>query len=398
MRFAHLADCHIGGWREEELKELGMRSFEAAIERCLHEKVDFLLIAGDLFNTALPSIDLLKRTTTALKRVKDAQIPVYLIPGSHDFSPSGKTMLDILEEAGLVANVVRFKEGKLQWTSTPQGVKITGLMGKRGGLEIQDYLHLDKAHLETEEGFKIFMFHTTLSEFKPAGMEQVEGAPVAALPRNCQYYAGGHVHYRFQTRYGTGLLTYPGPTFPNNFKELEELQHGSFYLVDDQLNYELVTLPLKEVIALKIDAEDKTPEEVESSLHQALPEETQDKILLLRVEGTLRSGRPSDIRFAKILETHKGAYCVLRNTSRLKSRTFEEFEVESGHDVEEVEAKIIETHAEQAPPGAVDKEAEIRLTQALMQALDKEKQEGEKTVDFEARILQDAWKALGISA
>ena len=32
-------------------------------------------------------------------------IEVYVIPGSHDFSPSGKTMLDVLENSGLVINV-----------------------------------------------------------------------------------------------------------------------------------------------------------------------------------------------------------------------------------------------------------------------------------------------------
>ena len=101
MKFAHLADCHIGGWRDPKLRAANTNSFCMAIEKCLTEKVDFVLISGDLFNTAVPSIDSLRMTVEQLKRVKDAKIPVYFIAGSHDFSPSGKTMLDVLEHAGL---------------------------------------------------------------------------------------------------------------------------------------------------------------------------------------------------------------------------------------------------------------------------------------------------------
>ena len=44
MKFAHLADCHIGSWREPELKELSIKSFEKAIDICIKEHVGFVLI------------------------------------------------------------------------------------------------------------------------------------------------------------------------------------------------------------------------------------------------------------------------------------------------------------------------------------------------------------------
>jgi len=75
----------------------------------LKKKVDFILIAGDLFNTSLPGIDKLKLAVQKLKQLKDNNIPVYIIAGSHDFSPSGKTMLDVLENAGLARKGVSVK-------------------------------------------------------------------------------------------------------------------------------------------------------------------------------------------------------------------------------------------------------------------------------------------------
>ena len=60
MKFAHLGDCHLGGWKHPELKELNLKSFQYAIDKCIKYKVDFVLVTGDLFDSAYPSIETLK--------------------------------------------------------------------------------------------------------------------------------------------------------------------------------------------------------------------------------------------------------------------------------------------------------------------------------------------------
>ena len=50
MKFAHMSDCHVGGWREEKLKELSINAFEQAVDECIKENVAFVLISGDFFN------------------------------------------------------------------------------------------------------------------------------------------------------------------------------------------------------------------------------------------------------------------------------------------------------------------------------------------------------------
>ena len=150
MKFAHLSDCHIGAWKEDSLRDLNLKSFEKVIDICIQEHVGFIIIAGDLFDTALPSIDILKETAKILHKLKDYDIFVYIIPGSHDFSASGKTMLDVLENSGLVINVMKFKENKLEFTEDRTGIKLTGMYGKKGGLETKEYENLEKEHLEKE--------------------------------------------------------------------------------------------------------------------------------------------------------------------------------------------------------------------------------------------------------
>ena len=205
MKFAHLADCHIGSWRDPKLNNISTEAFKKAIDLSIEKNIDFVLIAGDLFNTSVPGIDKLKEVTKKLKELKDKDIPCYIIAGSHDFSPSGKTMLDVLEHAGLCTNVAKGElvDDKLKLNFTidkKTGAKITGLLGKRGGLEKTYYEGLLKDDLEKETGFKIFILHSLLTELKPKDLEKADSQPLSLLPKNFDYYAGGHPHFVFNKK------------------------------------------------------------------------------------------------------------------------------------------------------------------------------------------------------
>ena len=390
MKFAHLADVHIGGWREEELKNLTIESFRKAIEICINENVGFVLICGDLFNTSLPQIDLIKETASILNKLRENDIDVYIIPGSHDFSPSGKTMLDVLEEAGLVKNVMKFKDDKLMFTPDKTGVKLTGIYGRRAGLESLEYDNLEKKHLEEEKGFKIFLFHTTLDEFKPEEFEKIQGQSYLSLPKNFNYYAGGHVHYLFdKTVEGYGKIVYPGPLFPNNFKELEELKFGRFCIVDDNLNLRRIEIKLKEVESFTVDINDLSANEAETKIIRELGnKELKDKIVTLRVFGELSSGKISDINFKNIIDDID-CYLVLKNINKLTTKEFKDVEVK-GESVEEIEEILVSD--------VMDDVKEVKdsdkLTFGLMKFLMEEKHEGEKVVDYEKRVLINCYKIL----
>jgi len=396
MLFAHFSDCHVGGWKEEKLKDLNMQCFKKAIALVIERNVDFLLISGDLFNTALPQIDYIKDCTFELKKLKDLGIPVYMIAGSHDYSPSGKTMLDVLEKAGLIINVMNFHEdGTLKFTEDKTGAKITGMLGKKGGLEISDYENLNVKNLEAEEGFRIFMFHTAINEFKPQGLEEMAGADAAQLPQNFHYYAGGHVHYVFQKNFGQGVLTFPGALFPNNFKEMEEWQYGGIYFVDEYVKWEYVPVKIKDVESFSIEVDSLSPEKAtEKIIEEVKKRNTRDKIITLRIHGEIE-GKTSDINFKEILEHLHEAYFVLKNTAKLQSKQSQEVHMKLGT-VEEIELEILKEHVSEVTFKEMNKDKEEMFTQQLIQLLDKEKEDGEKVQDFEKRIISEGLKVLDI--
>lgn len=396
MLFAHISDCHIGGWKEEKLKEINLECFKKAISEIINKKVDFLLISGDLFNTALPQIDYIKETTFELKKLKDLGIPVYMIAGSHDFSPSGKTMLEVLEKAGLIINVMQFENNTLKFTQDEKtSAKITGMIGKKGGLEINDYEVLDKTHLEKEDGFKIFMFHTAIEEFKPKGCEEMPGAGVAMLPGNFNYYAGGHVHYIFQKEFGKGVLTFPGALFPNNFKEMEDYPYGGVYFVDENSKFEFLPIKVKEIKSFEIDVNGLSPEKVTQKVIQVVKEQNfNNKIVTLRVYGEV-DGKASDVNFNEIFDVMNNAYYVLKNTAKLVSKKSNEINIKLGT-VEEIEKEILKENISKIKIKEMSKEKEEEFNSMLINLLNKEKEDGEKVSDFDKRIISEALKVLEV--
>ena len=52
VRFAHIADVHLGGWKQQPMQDLNFDSFKKTVDVCLASKLDFILFAGDLFDSA----------------------------------------------------------------------------------------------------------------------------------------------------------------------------------------------------------------------------------------------------------------------------------------------------------------------------------------------------------
>lgn len=394
MKFSHLADCHIGSWREEKLNNLSTEAFLQAMEISIKREVDFILIAGDIFNTSLPGIEKLKAVTKKLKEVQEKGIAVYIIPGSHDFSATGKTMLDVLEHAGLWINVMKGTVNeqnkiKLKFTVDKKTqAKITGVLGRKGSLEKKYYEAIDQTNIEEESGFKIFLFHSAIAELKPKELEKMDAQPISFLPKNCNYYAGGHVHIVKQTSIdGYKNVVYPGPLFPNNFSEVEKLKNGGFYIYNNEI-LEYVSIVLHPVQSIVIEAKQETAAAINKKLREEIEKiNAKDAIITLRIEGELSEGKINDIDFkgAKDFLEQNGAFFVMKTTTQLKTKEMEQITIQ-GKTTAEIEEKVLLEHIGQFQSEYLSKEMQEKWAAQLMEILNTEKQEGERIIDFERRI------------
>ncbi len=377
-----MGDCHLGGWRQPELRELNLRSFQFAIEKCIKERVDFILISGDLLDSAYPSIETLKETFGEFRKIKEANIPVFIIAGSHDYSVSGKSFLDVLEKAGFCKNVSLFEErnGKIMLHPTIMGnVAIYGYPGKKSGMETKD---IERIKLHDSPGlFRILMLHTALRD--AVGNLPIDAVDHKMLP-DVDYLALSHLHINYQKE----KRVYSGPIFPNNLPELEELKGGSFWIFDNgKIRRE--EIKLKDVLVINSELEDafKAAEEIISLFEKEI---LRDKIVLLKLWGILKKGKTSDIDFQKIEEymKKKSVFVFLKSTSKLHVN---EPEIKMDHlDPANIEEQIIKRFEETNP------NKYNSIVPFLMKALQIEKLEDEKSQAFEERVLSETKKILQI--
>jgi DNA repair exonuclease SbcCD nuclease subunit len=90
LRIIHTADVHLGA-RHDDLGEQAsaqrdrqFAAFAATVDLALAEKVDLVLIAGDLFDSNVQPRRSVERVAAELKRLVAGRIRTVIVPGTHD--------------------------------------------------------------------------------------------------------------------------------------------------------------------------------------------------------------------------------------------------------------------------------------------------------------------------
>jgi len=90
LRLLHTADVHLGarhadlGTQAAAQRERQFDAFRATVDLAIAEKVDAVLIAGDLFDSNVQPRRSVERVATELKRLVGARIRTVIVPGTHD--------------------------------------------------------------------------------------------------------------------------------------------------------------------------------------------------------------------------------------------------------------------------------------------------------------------------
>jgi DNA repair exonuclease SbcCD nuclease subunit len=90
LRLLHTADVHLGarhadlGDRAATQRERQFAAFVATVDLAIQEKVDLVLIAGDLFDSNVQPRRSVERAASQIKRLVESRIRVVIAPGTHD--------------------------------------------------------------------------------------------------------------------------------------------------------------------------------------------------------------------------------------------------------------------------------------------------------------------------
>ncbi len=241
MKFVHITDTHLGYHQyglEERARDF-FDVFEEAVEFAIGKKVDFVIHSGDFFHTSRPSNAVLLEGINLVNRLKEANIPVFIIPGNHDRGSRVKDVspLHILKNFG--AKLIE------QDTIEYDGIYISGLkylskfaLKKIGSIKPVLEKFLEKGH---NAYFHILMLHQEFSPYFPNGLYLSK-----EVPEGFSYIGIGHFHENVEPfKYGEGWVVYPGSTEFTAYSQNEDKKTKGFYFIEKNNEIKIQFIPLQ---------------------------------------------------------------------------------------------------------------------------------------------------------
>ena len=240
MKILHTSDLHIGKYiGTYDLKEDTEYVLNQVVETAIRERVEVVLISGDVFDRPNPSEEAIKMYVSFLKELLDKNIKVIAISGNHDSGIRLSAYKDILGKGYFVEGEFNSPMRKVSLSDeygpvnfymlpffTPFIVKSNLKLEK--GLENYD-LAMDeiikRENIDTSQR-NIILAHQFVAGFKFGGSEEdfsysngdeknVAGVGIISLDKfqNFDYVALGHIHKpqkisRETIRYSGSLLKY----------------------------------------------------------------------------------------------------------------------------------------------------------------------------------------------
>lgn len=240
MKILHTSDLHIGKYiGTYDLKEDTEYVLNQVVDTAIRERVEVVLISGDIFDRPNPSEEAIKMYVSFLKQLLDKNIKVIAISGNHDSGIRLSAYKDILGKGYFVEGEFNSPMRKVSLSDEYGPVNFYMLpffttfivksnLKLEKGLENYD-LAMDeiikRENIDTSQR-NIILAHQFVAGFKFGGSEEdfsysngdeknVAGVGIISLDKfqNFDYVALGHIHKpqkisRETIRYSGSLLKY----------------------------------------------------------------------------------------------------------------------------------------------------------------------------------------------
>ncbi|MCY3675027.1 MAG: DNA repair exonuclease [Paracoccaceae bacterium] len=289
FRFVHTADLHLDSplkslaLRDPELKQqvgIGTReTFAKIVNLCIEEKVDALLIAGDLYDSDQTSMYTARFLANQMQRLHQEGIRVFIIKGNHDAGSviTGQLIFpDSVKIFSIKAETVTIAKGDLN-------IAIHGVSFPNR--PVPESL-VPKFPSPSEGMFNIGMLHTSLGgaqghdTYAPSNINELQQV-------GYDYWALGHIHKQ-SCHTGETTVVMPGIPQGRNIGEDGE-KTVSLVSVDETGITELqqVSLSVLQFERVKVDVSDTIEwRELVETIHKSIQQLVQTlshKIYVLRL-------------------------------------------------------------------------------------------------------------------
>lgn len=268
VTFLHTADLHLGvsfkglralseSWAKRLLSAV-TESYNRVIDAAIDQEVDFVVIAGDIFDGTQTSYADYLGFVKGLERLNDKNIPVYLCTGNHD--PLASWQKDYSQ---LPANTHLFAADQPSFKVFTRDGQSLAILGGRSYYTKSWPADEDISHGITREAardatqvdapFAIGVIHSGLNidlQYSPV-------EPAKLLSTGMDYWALGHIHERLTLPADDPTIVFPGCVQGRDINETGEKGFYKVTLTEGQDN-QVTFIPTASVVWQKIELDVRT--------------------------------------------------------------------------------------------------------------------------------------------
>jgi DNA repair exonuclease SbcCD nuclease subunit len=215
IRFVHASDLHLdatfGGVDATDAKVAGalerstLDALDRVVQLCIDREVDFLVLAGDLYNSADHSLRAELAFQRAMRRLADADIGAFVVRGNHDPADGWSAGLE------LPGSVVVFPADRVERREVIRdGEVVCAVYGRSFPTrQVTENLALGFSR-EDGDPFAIAVLHANVGQregwdnYAPCSVDDLRAAGM-------DYWALGHIHVAGRVS-GNPPAVYPGST------------------------------------------------------------------------------------------------------------------------------------------------------------------------------------------
>jgi DNA repair exonuclease SbcCD nuclease subunit len=222
IRFIHAADLHLDspfrglanadpGLRDS-LQSATLGAFDAIVDHTIHSKSDFLVIAGDLYDSRDRSLRALVAFRRQMERLAERDISVYIVHGNHDpLNGWGSEFL-------LPPNVTTFTGKPNTEPVIRRGQEIARVTGVSYARERVTENLAAMMKPDEDSPYSVGVLHANVggqaghADYAPVTLDELKSS-------GFDYWALGHVHTRSTLALGPVAVAYPGNPQGRNARE-----------------------------------------------------------------------------------------------------------------------------------------------------------------------------------
>ncbi|MFH1390833.1 MAG: DNA repair exonuclease [Candidatus Diapherotrites archaeon] len=343
MKIGIFSDTHLGFDEKGERNKECFDNLNQAIDLCIQEKADFVVLPGDVFHNPVPSHDVLfnsfksfsksKNVSSNLKlflekngekkQIEFSGLPILTIHGNHEYrGKETKTALDVLDLSGLIQY---FHAGTITVENNSEKVCVHGLgaVPEKKALEVLNYWNPKPV----QNNCNLLLLHQGFKEFMAVDDEMIATLSLDNLPKGFNLIINGHLHWYNEQKLGETTFLLPGSTISTSIKKLESEKPKGVHFFDSKTKeFSFKPFPLqRRMFYHKVSFENADVETVLNECKKIISNDLSEKheikpLIRLNLKGTLKKGLSSgDINLAEILNefSEKAILSVSKNFSSL---------------------------------------------------------------------------------